>query len=132
MYKINVSMKLPTNKSFGLTFGTVFLMVFLYFYIKHDNFTVNITLLTISAIFYFLGFINSKILHPLNFIWFKLGIFLSKLISPLILGVIYFLVVTPTGIIMRFLKKDLLSLKFNDKKSYWINKNLKSKMKNQF
>jgi len=125
-------MKLPTNKSFGLTFGTVFLMVFLYFYIKHDNFTVNITLLTISAIFYFLGFINSKILHPLNFIWFKLGIFLSKLISPLILGVIYFLVVTPTGIIMRFLKKDLLSLKFNDKKSYWINKNLKSKMKNQF
>ena len=125
-------MKLPTNKSFGLTFGTVFLIAFSYFYIKHDNFTVNITLLTISAIFYFLGFINSKILHPLNFIWFKLGIFLSKLISPLILGIIYFLVVTPTGIIMRFLKKDLLGLKFNDKKSYWINKNLKSKMKNQF
>ena len=127
-----MDIKLPTNKSFGLTFGTVFLIAFLYFFIKHDYFMFNITLLTISIIFYFLGFINSKILHLLNFIWFKFGIFLSKLISPLILGVIYFLVVTPTGITMRLLKKDLLGLKFNDKKSYWINKNLKSKMKNQF
>ena len=125
-------MKLPTNKSFGLTFGTVFFMVFLYFFIKHSYLTVNIILLITTIIFYFLGFINSKILHPLNFIWFKFGIFLSKLISPLILGIIYFLVVTPTGIIMRFLKKDLLGLKFNDKRSYWINKNFKSKMKKQF
>ena len=69
----------------------------------------------------------------LNLIWFKFGIFLGKIVSPFIMGVIFFLVVTPTGLIMRLLGKDLLNLKFNDNKSYWIKKkDPKSKMKNQF
>jgi large-conductance mechanosensitive channel len=69
----------------------------------------------------------------LNKIWFKFGIFLGKIISPIIMGIIFFLVVTPIGLIMRILGKDLLNLKFNNKKSYWIEKNgPKSKMKNQF
>ena len=77
--------------------------------------------------------LNSKILTPLNKIWFKFGLFLGKIISPLIMGVIFFLVVTPIGLIMRVFKKDLLNLKFNNNSSYWIeNKVPKSKMKNQF
>ena len=77
--------------------------------------------------------INSNFLTPLNILWFKFGIFLGKVVSPLILGFIFFIVVTPTGILVRFFKKDLLNLKFNSKKSYWIEKSgPKSKMKNQF
>ncbi len=126
-------MKLPTNKSFGLTFGTVFFIIFLYVAFNHNNLILNLTLLSISLIFFFLGFINSKILHPLNYLWFKFGIFLGKIVSPLILGLIFVFVVTPTGLIMKVLKKDLLSLKFSKKSSYWVvKKGIKSKMKNQF
>ena len=126
-------MNLPTNKSFGLTFGTVFLIVFFYVFIEYDNSNLYLSILFISIIFYLLGFLNSKILYPLNFIWFKFGIFLGKIVSPIILGIIYFLVVTPTGIVMKIFKKDLLALKFTDKNSYWIkSKGTKSKMKNQF
>ena len=61
------------------------------------------------------------------------GLFLGKIISPMVMGIIFFFVVTPIGIIMKILKKDLLNLKFNQKKSYWIDKNEpKSKMKDQF
>ena len=77
--------------------------------------------------------LNSKLLTPLNKLWFKFGLFLGKIISPLIMGFIFFVVVTPIGIIMRLLRKDLLNLKYNKKKSYWIEKTgPKSKMKNQF
>jgi len=80
-----------------------------------------------------LGLINSKLLSPLNKLWFKFGIFLGRIISPFVMGVIFFIIVTPIGLIMRILKKDLLKLKFNNKNSYWIEKSgPKSKMKNQF
>jgi large-conductance mechanosensitive channel len=80
-----------------------------------------------------LGIINSKFLTPLNKVWFKFGIFLGKLISPVVMGIIFFLVVTPIAFLMRILKKDLLNLKFNKNSSYWIEKtDPKSTMKNQF
>ena len=91
--------------------------------------------MVVIFIIYFLvlGLINSKILQPLNILWFKFGIFLGKIISPIVMGLIFFLVVTPIGILMRILKKDLLNLKMNNNKSYWIEKSEpKSKMKNQF
>ena len=84
-------------------------------------------------IFLALGLINSKILNPLNNMWFKFGILLGKIISPLVMGVIFFFIVTPISIIMKILGKDILSLKKNNKRSYWIKKsNIISKMKNQF
>ena len=76
----------------------------------------------ISLIFLVLGLLNSKILTPLNKLWFKFGIFLGKIISPIIMGIIFFLVVTPIGILMRLLGKDLINLKYNNNKSYWIGK----------
>ena len=83
--------------------------------------------------FLILGIINSKILTPLNKVWFKFGIFIGKIISPIIMGIIFFLVVTPIAFLMKILKKDLLNLKFNKNKSYWIEKtDPKSTMKNQF
>jgi large-conductance mechanosensitive channel len=86
-----------------------------------------------SLIFLVSGLLNSKILTPLNKLWFKFGILLGKIISPVIMGIIFFLVVTPIGLIMRLLRKDVLNLRYNKNKSYWIEKGgPKSKMKNQF
>ena len=83
--------------------------------------------------FFILGLINSKILTPLNKIWFKFGLLLGRIVSPLIMGIIFFLVVTPIALIMKIIGKDLLNLKFNKGKTYWIEKNgPKSSMKKQF
>ena len=123
--------KISSNRSFGIVFFVVFLLIALYPFTYGGE--LRIWSIIISIIFLILGFLNSKILAPLNKIWFKFGIFLGKIISPLIMGIIFFLVVTPIGLIMRLLGKDVLNLKYNKNKSYWIEKNgPKSKMKNQF
>lgn len=77
---------------------------------------------------------NSKLLTPLNKIWFKFGIFLGSIVSPIVMGIVFFLVVTPTGLIMKMFGKKMLDNAFDkNKKSYWINCNKKdSSMKNQF
>ena len=123
--------KISSNRSFGIVFFIVFLLIALYPLLKDND--LRIWSLVISFIFLILGLINSKILTPLNRLWFKFGLLLGKFISPLIMGIIFFVVVTPIGIIMRLLKKDLLNLKYNKKETYWIDKSgPKSKMKNQF
>lgn len=123
--------KISSNRSFGIVFFIVFLLIALYPLLKDND--LRIWSLIISFIFLILGLINSKILTPLNRLWFKFGLLLGKFISPLIMGIIFFIVVTPIGIIMRLLKKDLLNLKYNKKETYWIDKSgPKSKMKNQF
>ena len=89
--------------------------------------------LIISIVFLILGILNSKILTPLNKIWFKIGILLGNVISPIVMSIIFFLVVTPTSLIMKLFGKDILGIKKNRSKSYWIEKSgPKSKMKNQF
>ena len=123
--------KISSNRSFGIVFFIVFLLIGTYPLLNNDH--VRIWAIIISIVFLILGLLNSKILLPLNKIWFKFGILLGKIISPLIMGLIFFVVVTPIGLLMRLLNKDLLNLKFNKSKSYWIEKNEpKSKMKNQF
>ena len=123
--------KIGSNKSFGIVFFVVFLLIATYPLINKGD--LRVWSLIISLIFLVLGLANSKILTPLNKLWFRFGIFLGKIFSPLIMGIIFFLVVTPIGLIMRLLKKDILALKYNKKKSYWIEKTgPKSKMKNQF
>ena len=123
--------KIGSNRSFGIVFFVVFLLIGLYPLINADS--VRIWSVIISLIFLILGLMNSKILNPLNKLWFKFGILLGKIVSPLVMGIIFFLVVTPIGILMKILKKDLLNLNYNNNKTYWIEKNEpKSKMKNQF
>ena len=123
--------KISSNRSFGIVFFIVFLL--LAFYPLTYNGETRVWSLIISLIFLILGLLNSKILAPLNKLWFKFGIFLGKIISPLIMGIIFFLVVTPIGLIMKIFGKDVLNLKYNKNQSYWIEKKgPKSKMKNQF
>jgi len=123
--------KINSNRSFGIVFFVVFLLISLYPLINNESF--RLWSLVVSIIFLFLGLINSKILTPLNKLWFKLGIFLGKIISPIIMSIIFFFVVTPIALIMKVLGKDVLNLKYNNNQSYWIEKSgPKSKMKNQF
>ena len=125
------NVKIGSNKSFGIVFFIVFIIISIYPMLKGDS--LRMWSLGVSIIFLVLGLLNSKILTPLNKLWFKFGIFLGKIISPFIMGIIFFFVVTPIGYLMRLFKKDVLNLKFNNNKSYWIIKNEpKSKMKNQF
>ena len=125
------NVKLGSNKNFGIVFFIVFLIIAIYPILSNGNF--RLWSLVVSLVFLILGLINSRFLTPLNKLWFKFGIILGKIISPIIMGIIFFLVVTPIGILMRLFKKDVLNLSFNENKSYWIEKNdQKSKMKNQF
>ena len=113
--------KLSSNRSFGLVFFIVFLIIALYPLTNQED--TRIWSLLVSFIFLTLGLLNSRLLLPLNKLWFKFGIFLGNLISPIVMGIIFFLVVTPTALIMRLLGKDVLNLKKNSKNSYWIDKN---------
>ena len=123
--------KISSNRSFGIVFFIVFLIIATYPLI--DNGDLRIWSLITSIIFLILGLINSKILRPLNKLWFKFGILLGRLISPIIMGVIFFFVVTPIGVMLKIFGKDILNLKYKNVKSYWIKKSdLSSKMKNQF
>ena len=123
--------KIGSKRSFGIVFFVVFLVIATYPLINGDE--LRLWSLIISLVFLFLGLVNSEILNPLNKLWFKFGIFLGKIVSPLVMGIIFFLVVTPIGLLMRLLNKDLLNLRFNNNGSYWIEKTEpKSKMKNQF
>ena len=123
--------KISSNRNFGIVFFIVFLLVAVYPILKGND--IRIWSLLISFAFLILGLINSKLLTPLNKLWFKFGLLLGKIVTPLIMGFIFFIVVTPIGILMRLLRKDLLNLKYDEKKTYWIEKTgPKSKMKNQF
>ena len=123
--------KISSNRSFGIVFFVVFSLIALYPLTYSGE--IRIWSAIISIIFLVLGLLNSKILAPFNKLWFKFGILLGKIISPIVMGIIFFFVVTPIGLIMRILGKDVLNLKYNKNQSYWIEKNgPKSKMKNQF
>ena len=123
--------KIGSNRSFGIVFFVVFFVISL-FPLLNDN-DIRIWSLFVSLTFLILGLINSNVLSPLNKLWFKFGLLLGKFISPIVMGFVFFLVVTPIGIFMRLIGKDLLNLNKKNVKSYWIDKTgPKSKMKNQF
>ena len=103
--------KIGSNRSFGIVFFTVFLIIATYPLINNGE--IRIWSLILSLAFLILGLLNSKILYPLNKIWFKFGLLLGRIVSPLVMAIIFFLVVTPIGLLMRILNKDLLVLEKN-------------------
>ena len=127
----STKIKISSNRSFGIVFGIFFLLISLYPLLKDED--LRIWSIIVSVIFLLLGLFNSSILSPLNKVWFKFGILLGNFISPIVMGIVFFAVVTPTAFIMKVLRKDLLNLKKNNKKTYWIEKpKIKSSMKQQF
>ena len=111
--------KKSSNRSFGILFFLVFLGFGLWPLTKGMN--PNIYLIIISVIFLILGLLNSKVLSPLNKIWIKFGEILGKIIAPLIMALVYFLILTPISLLVRATGKDLLGLKYlKQQNSYWI------------
>jgi len=123
--------KVSSDRNFGIVFFVVFLLISIWPIM--DGQALRVWSLVISLIFLFLGILNSKILTPLNLAWIKLGEILGRFIAPVVMAVIYFLIVTPIGLFMRIIGKDLLNIKFSQNSSYWIKreKNL-GPMKRQF
>ena len=128
---IEKKIKLPSNRNFGYVFCLVFLLISVWPIL--DNGQIRIWSSIITILFFILGSINSNLLTPLNKLWFKFGIFLGKIISPIVMMIIFYGIVTPIGLIMKLLKKDILNLKFNSNSSYWIKRiNKKTSMKQRF
>ncbi len=125
------NIKISSNRSFGIVFFVVFFLIGAWPILKEGE--LRYWSIIVSLIFLILGLFKSKLLTPLNKLWYKFGILLGNFIAPIIMGFVYFLVVTPIGILMRLLGKDLINLKLNKKKTYWIEKKeIKTSMKNQF
>ena len=108
-----------SNRSFGILFFIVFLILSLW-PLKNDN-NLNLYFLITSGIFLILGALNSKLLSPLNKTWIKFGEILGLIIAPIVMGLVYFVILTPVSLIVRLFGKDLLGLKFiKENETYWI------------
>ena len=123
--------KMGSNRGFGIVFFVVFLIVGLWPILSEND--IRIWSIILSLIFLILGLLNSKLLTPLNRVWFRFGIALGSIMAPIVMGLIFFMVVTPISLLMKLFNKDMLNLKKNNNKSYWILRNQqKSRMKDQF
>ena len=128
MKKINQK---SSNRSFGYVFFIVFLILGIWPLINDES--IRIWSILLSFAFLVLGFLNSKILSPLNYIWFQFGLFLGNFISPIIMALLFFVVISPIGLIMRLFGKDSLMKKYSNKSSYWIKREKgMNSMKRQF
>ena len=121
-----------SEKSFGIVFSVVFLIVALYPLINSED--LRIWALVASIIFFFLAFIAPKVLVFPNKLWFKFGLLIGSIVAPIVMAFVYFVTVLPTGLIMRLLGKDLLKQKLDkNAKSYWVKRSEPmGSMKNQF
>ena len=106
-----------SNKTFGILFFVVLLLVGLWPIINNEN--PRVFLIILSLLFLILGLLNSKLLTPLNIFWIKIGEVLGKFISPIVMFLIYFTILTPLSFLIRITGKDLLNIKYSKKKSYW-------------
>jgi len=124
--------KIGSNRSFGLVFFIVFLIISLLPLLSENG--IRKWSIGLSLIFLILGLLNSKVLSPFNKIWFKFGLLLGYIAAPIVMGIVFFLVVTPTGFLLKLFGKYILNKKYKKKKkTYWINCNKEnSSMKQQF
>ena len=126
--------ELPSNKKFGFFFTFIFAAAAAYFY-NSENMTWSLVFVAISFIFLLITMISDSLLLPLNKLWMRFGFLLGMIISPLVLGLIFFGLFTPIATLMRLSGRDQLRLKFYNKSSHWILRSdpIKSEsFKNQF
>ena len=123
--------KISSNRSFGILFSILFAIIAFWPIINGNP--LRLWSIPISVIFLVLGLLNSKLLNPLNIVWVKFGELLGRIIAPIVMAIIYFIIVTPIGLFMRLIGKDLLNLKFSKVNTYWIKREKKvGSMKKQF
>ena len=128
----NIEVKQGSERSFGFVFAIIFVAISFYLITKDKN--IYLLTISISIIFFLLAIFKPFLLKKPNILWFHFGKFLNSIISPIVMVVIFLVVVTPIGLIMRILKKDILNKKFDkSKKNYWqASKTHLSSMKDQF
>ena len=108
-----------SSKSFGIVFATVFAIIGLYPLFTGSS--IRLWALLIGGVFLLLSLAIPRALQPLNLLWFKFGMLLGKIISPVVMLIIYVTTVLPIGVTMRLCRKDLLRLKLDGtEQSYWI------------
>jgi len=127
--------RVGSERSFGLVFAAVFLIIALYPMIRSGD--IRLWALVVAVLFVVICLVCPVVLRPLNVVWFKFGMFLASVIPPVVMAVIFFIVVTPTGLLLRLFGKDVLRLRLDRSKvSYWIprsrDSNTSSSMKDQF
>ena len=122
--------KFDQNRIFGIVFSIFFsfLLIGNFFFLKK----LNYFLILIVILFIIITIIKPSLFYPLNKLWLKLGFIIGRITTPILSGLLFFLIVTPIGFIFKILKKDILKLNFERKKTYWIKKEIKSNMKDQF
>ena len=116
--KINKNIVLPSNQKFGYFFTFVFLITSIYFYFRENSMAFYV-LGSCSIVFFLVTLFKAEILKPLNKLWIGFGLVLGMIVSPIVMGVIFFMIFTPIGILMRLFGRDELLLQFKDKSSYW-------------
>ena len=125
-----INIKIKNNITFGILFFILFLIFGLY-PLKSDE-AIRVWSVVLSLVLLIITIIKPNLFTFLNKFWIKLGILLGKIISPIVMGLVFFFVVTPIGILVRVLKKDVMGLK-KGASSYWINREDKVQtMKKQF
>ena len=123
--------KISSNRSFGILFSIVFAAIAFWPLLNLGE--IRVWSVIVSSIFLLLGLINSKLLYPLNLIWVKFGELIGKVVAPLVMALIFFIILTPIGLFLRLIGKDLLNIKLNNNKTYWIKRDKKpGSMKRQF
>ena len=109
---------MPSNIKFGYSFSIIFLIILIYFFYINNYFLLLISI-SLSFIFLLFSFIAPKILRYPNLLWYKFGILLGKIINPLIMGFIFFLIFTPISIFFKIIGRDELNIKNVKMKTYW-------------
>jgi len=115
--------KLPSNRKFGFFFSTIFLAACFYFYINDTN-AAACFFAFLTVFFLVITIVKAKILSPLNKLWMRFGLLLGMIVSPIVLGVIFFVLFTPVAFLMRFSGRDELRLSFSPKDSHWIKRDI--------
>ena len=111
--------KKTSEKSFGILFGVIFLIISLWPLLNSNN--LRLWSLAVSLTFFLISFLKPSLFKPFNNAWIKLGELLGRIIAPIIMAIVYFLILTPISLLVRLFGKDLIGMKFNnDIKSYWI------------
>ena len=130
----HLKVELPSNRKFGFFFTTVFLAASVYFYIETNNIAFY-AFGCLTAIFLFVTIIKAEVFLPLNKLWMRFGFLIGMIVSPLVLGAIFFGLFTPIAFMMRLARRDELCLQFRKQHTHWIKREIvpeSHSFKNQF
>ena len=130
--KQNINAKQGSDKGFGYVFSIIFLLIGSYPLLHGEVF--KLWFMVLAFVFMMIALLKPSLFKWPNYLWFRFGILLGKVVSPVVMALIFFLVIFPTGLALRLFKKDILGLKIDkNKKTYWVHRDQPMQsMKNQF